>query len=946
MSTPATIEAIRKRAAKFAIDFAEAAYEMGQAQSFIRGLCEVFDLPHLRAVSFEHRVKKITGKRGRIDGFFPGLLLIEMKSAGEDLELAYDQATEYLPNLPAAELPRHILVSDFKNIHLYDRMNHSEPLCFKLADLPKHVDSLLFMAGYKTVLAEQQAAINTHAAETLANLHDVMKANGYTGKDLETYLVRLVFCLFGDDTALFGRNDLFHNYLVNYTRDDGSDLHQRLDALFEVLDIELSNRQHNVPTYLSDFPYVNGALFSGKLSTYYFDEASRKLLLDCVNLDWSDISPEIFGALFQSIMHFDDEQSVAKSKKRREFGAHYTSDTNIQKAIAPLFIDELRAEFNSLLSSAKGRGREAKLREFHVKLSSINIMDPACGCGNFLVVAYRELRMIELEVITTIYGRDTLHLDIDTIVLCNVSQCYGIEIDPAAAQIATVALWLTDHQINMKLGQRLGTHYARLPLVRKANIACANALQIDWNAVLVAQDCSVVVGNPPFVGAMLMNDSQRDDMALVFQDLPGYGVLDYVSAWYWKVAKYIKINPKVYVAFVSTNSITQGEQVGLLWAPLMTRFGIKIGFAHQTFRWSNEGRGVAAVHCIIIGFGITDRSAKMIYEYEEVNSLPEKRIAKNINAYLVDAPDVFITNRSAPISNVPAMAFGNMPRDGGQLLLTDTEKDELIAEEPDAAIFIRPFISAKEFLNNGKRWCLWLKDATPTQLRQLPKVLSRVENVRVFRSASKAVSTRKFALTPSLFCQISQPTTSYLLVPRHSSENRRYIPLGFFSPNEIVADSCLFVGDATLYHFGIMTSLMHVAWVKYTCGRIKSDYRYSKDIVYNNYPWPNSTDLQKTSITTCAQAVIDARALFSGASLADLYDPLTMPPALIAAHQKLDLAVDKAYEESGGKRAYKSDADRVAFLFLLYQRITSLLPSDSLKGGRKSKTLESLVIAD
>lgn len=921
-STPPSIEAIRKRASQFAAEFADAAYEQGQAQSFIRGLCEIFDLPHLRAVSFEHRVKKLGGKRGRIDGFFPGLLLIEMKSAGEDLEAAYVQATRYLALLPAEELPRHILVSDFKNLHLYDRENHSEPLRFGLGELPRHVDSLLFLAGYKTEIAAKQAAINSDAALKLAAVHDAMQANGYRGRDLERYLVRLVFCLFADDTGLFGRNNVFHQYIANTTQADGSDLHHRLDALFEVLDLPSHNRPQGLPAALRDFPHVNGSLFRGRLATYYFDEASRALLLGCLELDWSEISPEIFGSLFQAIMHFEDEAATARTKKRREFGAHYTSEVNIKKAIGPLLIDPLRSELQRLLALSKGRQRTDRLRAYQRRLSEIQILDPACGCGNFLVVAFREIRLLELEALASIHEGASLHLDLREVVLCGVNQCHGIEVDQGACEIATVALWLTDHQLNMLLGERLGSHYARLPLDAHANVICGNALRIDWSEVVAPEKCSVIVGNPPFVGAMLMSDSQRQDMSLVFADLQGYGVLDYVAAWYWKSAKFLQRNPGIRCALVSTNSIVQGEQAALLWEPLLTAYNVTINFAHQTFRWSNEGRGVAAVHCIVVGFALQENAKRLLYRYVDASGTPTEEEAEHINSYLVDAPDVFLRNRSRPLCSVPPIAFGNMPRDGGALLFTDSEKVAFLAQEPDAEPFVKPFNSAKEYLRSEPRWCLWLKDVAPEKYRYLPAVRERIDQVRAFRSASKAASTRKFAATPALFCQIAQPDSSYLLVPRHSSEARPYIPLGFCEADEIVADSCLFVRDASPYHFGVLSSSMHMAWVRYTCGRIKSDFRYSKDIVYNNFPWPRVDDKRQASISEAASAVLSARASFSGSSLADLYDPLSMPEPLVRAHRMLDAAVDRAYAEAGSKRSYTSDNERVAFLFSLYAELS------------------------
>jgi restriction-modification enzyme MmeI-like protein len=923
MTMTANINAIRARAARFAKDFAKATYEMGEAQKFIIGLCGIFELPHIKAVSFEHRAKKAGGKHGRIDGFFPGLLLIEMKSAGEDLEKAYQQATGYLANLPTAELPTHIMVSDFANIHVYDRVSHTPPLCFVLADLPKHIDSLLFMAGYKSVIAQQQAAINQRAAEKMAALYDVMKSEDYNNKDLETYLVRLVFCLFADDTALFGRSGQFYDYLGNHTRADGDDLHDQLVKLFEVLDMK--KRPTTMPDYLREFPHVNGALFAGALARYYFDEAARQTLLECAKEDWSEISPEIFGSLFQSIMHFDDNDTKAKSKKRREFGAHYTAEANIQKAIQPLFMETLKEEFRGIMSGgSKGKVRESKLRAFQQKLADIRLLDPACGCGNFLVVAYREIRLLELDVIEALYGREELHLDVSTIIKCNVDQCYGIEIDEAAVQIATVALWLTDHQMNMAVGNRLGTHYARLPLDKKANIVCANALRIDWNTVLPAAQCSYIVGNPPFIGSSYQSKEQKADLAVVFKGLDGAGVLDYVAAWYVKAAVYIKGNSKVPVAFVSTNSICQGEQSAILWRQLFSD-GIQIHFAHRTFRWSNEGRGIAAVHCVIIAFGLSEPKQRTLYDYgDDIAGDPVALMATNINPYLVDAPTVLIGKRRKPLcAGAPEMVKGSQPTDGGHLLLSSEEADSIRKSDPVAAKYICRFLGADEFINNVSRYCLWLKESTVHDRKASPEIQRRLVAVKKMRLASPKIPTQKLAETPYLFGEDRQTDKPYLLVPSVSSEQRQFVPIGYLQPTVIASNLVFMLPSATHYHFGMLTSTMHNAWMRITCGRMKSDYRYSNTIVYNNFPWPKDvTKARQDAIEGTAKKVLEARTneekrcaeQGQSCSLAALYAAGNMPANLLKAHAALDKAVDAAY----GYKGTNDDASRVVFLFGLY----------------------------
>ncbi|MEI6181244.1 MAG: DNA methyltransferase, partial [Chloroflexales bacterium] len=597
----------------------------------------------------------------------------------------------------------------------------------------------------------------------------------------------------------------------------------------------------------------------------------------------------------------------------RGAGAHYTSEKNILKIIKPLFLDALRREFDAI------KANKPRLRAFHDKLAKLRFLDPACGCGNFLILAYRELRLLELDVLTALNPDAQLVLDVASLSRINVDAFYGIEIGEFPARIAEVALWLVDHQMNMRLSEAFGLYYARIPLQAAAHIVHGNALRVDWNTVVDPKALSYILGNPPFVGAMVMSAEQRQDVAFVFADqLRNAGVLDYVAAWYFKTAQYMAANLALRAAFVATNSITQGEQVNILWQALLKR-GVKIHFAHRTFAWNNEARGKAAVHCVIIGFALEDCIHKVLYDYENINGDPHMVEVANINPYLVAAPNLVVVNRSDPLCNVPAMRFGSMPRDGGHLLFTNEEYATFLVAEPNAKQWLRPYTGADEFLNGWRRWCLWLVHSSPAELRQLPKVLARIEKVKQFRLASKAATTRKFAETPSLFCQIAQPGGDYLLVPRVSSERRRYIPIGFMPADVIGNDAVLTVENATYYHFGVISSAMHMAWMRVVCGRLKSDYRYSKDIVYNNFPWPTPTPAQTKAIELAASGVLDARNLYPGSTLADLYDPLTMPPALLKAHKALDKAVDAAY----GTQTFDTERQRVELLFDLYQKLTA-----------------------
>lgn len=918
---PLSLNEIRDRARAFAKEWAGETSERAEAQSFWNGFFDVFGVNRRRVAVFEQKAERFSGsKHGRIDVFWPGVMLAEHKSAGVDLDSAYRQATDYFAGIGDAELPRYVLVSDFARFRLHDLDGDAAPVEFPLAELHKQIGRFGFISGYQTRSYKEEDPVNVQAAERMGRLHDALKAAGYDGHALELLLVRLLFCLFADDTGIFPRH-AFHDLVAQRTSVDGADLGMWIARVFQLLNTPEARRQSTEDAQLAELPYVNGRLFEETLPLAAFNAQMRGLLLEASALDWSRISPAIFGSMFQSVMD---------AKARRNLGAHYTSEKNILKLIGPLFLDGLKAELD------KAGHDEKKLAQLHRKLATLRFLDPACGCGNFLVIAYRELRALELEVLKRQFAtQQSVLVRVQDHVFIDVDQFYGIEIEEFPAQIAQVAMWLMDHQMNLRVSEHFGENVVRLPLKKSATIVHGNALRMDWNDVVPAERLSFILGNPPFSGAMVMDDQARESFGEVFADLKGAGVLDFVAAWYWLAAKYIQ-GTDVEVGFVSTNSICQGEQVGLLWRPLIERYGIKINFAHRTFKWSNEARGKAAVHCIVIGFALHDAVQKIIYDYEKVDGDSHLVHAANINPYLVDAPDVLLENRHDPIGSVPAMRFGNMPRDNGGLILSTVERDLLISAHPQATPWIRRYLGADDFLNGGERWCLWLVNAGPDTLG-IPAIKERLEKVRQFRVASNAASTRKLAVLPGLFAQIAQPDSDYIVVPLHTSESRRFIPFGFYSADVIASNSCSLIPEARLDQFGILQSTMHMAWVRTTCGRLKSDFRYSKDIVYNNFPWPDiADDKHRAAIEVAAQGVLDARAHFPDSTLADLYDPLTMPPALVKAHAALDKAVDAAYiaaEKAAGRKPPKlgTDAERVAFLFERYQALTSLLPADKPK---------------
>lgn len=719
-------------------------------------------------------------------------------------------------------------------------------------------------------------------------------------KSLNMLCVRLVFCLYAEDAGIFGDHLKFHDYLQNVPV---KDMRRALIDLFKVLDTKTEDRDPYLSDELASFPYVNGGLFANEdIEIPQLTDHIKELLLRNASedFDWSGISPTIFGAVFESTLN---------PETRRSGGMHYTSIENIHKVIDPLFLDDLRDELEQIKDVKAKKLREDKIDAYRSKLAGLTFLDPACGSGNFLTETYISLRRLENEAIEVVTQGQML-MGYENLIRVSIKQFYGIEINDFAVTVAKTALWIAESQMMKETEIITHLNLDFLPLKSYANIVEGNALRVDWESVVPKNELNYIMGNPPFIGGMMATKEQKADMLSAIGDVKGLGELDYVAAWYYKAADYIQ-GTSIQVAFVSTNSICQGQQAVTLWKPLFEK-GVRIQFAHRTFIWDSEAKVKAHVHCVIVGFSLRNRTKKALYDNDLV------RYVENINSYLAEAPNIFVASRSNPICDIPKIRFGSMPRDGGGFILSDEEKDEIIKKEPLSSKWIRPYLGAYEFINNKTRWCLWMVGANPHELKQCPTVMKRVESVRDFRASSVAAGTRKFAETPTLFCQIAQPDTDYIIVPSASSEKRRYIPIGFV-PNKVIASNLVFlIPNATLYNFGVLTSNVHMAWMRTVCGRLKSDYRYAKDIVYNNFPWCNPTAEQKKKIEETAQAILDARALYPGCSLADLYDELTMPPELRKAHQANDRAVMQAY---GFDVKTMTESSCVAELMKMYQKL-------------------------
>lgn len=916
---------IRSRAHEFSREWADATSEQGEAQTFWNELFQVYGLRRRQVALFEKHVAQLGGGRGRIDLFWPGKVIAEHKSRGESLDKAQTQAFGYAAALAAKgngkEAPRYILVCDFETLVIHDLEPEGDApeIAIPIAKLHEHVEKLGFLAGYKPKRLDPEDPANERAATLLATLKDSLEDGGYPREHLEAYMVRLLFCLFAEDTELFDAESVT-DFITNATEEDGSDVGPQLARLFQVLDTPQGNRQRHLDERLATLDYVNGDLFHDQLPIADFDRPMRDALLDCCSFRWNEISPAVFGSLFQSIM---------TPVERRQIGAHYTTERDILKLVDSLFLDRLREELDKIGNDKK------KLAAFHDRLGEIEILDPACGCGNFLVIAYRELRRIEMEVLLRLFPRDAQHVQrmmfSTNDLKVHIDQVHGIEIEPWPARIAQVAMYMIDHIMNVELSATFGQNFAQLPLGRYANIHCANALRTDWAEVLPPERCAYVLGNPPFIGAKYMERRQRDDVDLVWGDTKGAGLLDYVTCWYAKALAYTR-GTTARCAFVSTNSITQGEQAGTLWNELFRR-GAEIDFGHRTFPWVSEARGKAHVHVVIVGFGHGEGpKGKRIYEYGPKGEPLGVSSPKSISPYLTEGPPKAITSRSKPLCDVPGIGIGNKPIDGGHYLFTPNEKAEFLRDEPIAAPHFRRWYGSEEFLNGIERWCLWLGELEPETLRSMPHALQRIERVRQQRLKSKSAPTRKLASTPTRFHVENIPHERFLVVPKVSSERRPYIPIGYMEPDCLASDLVFVIQDATPYHFGVLHSAMHMAWVRAVCGRLKSDYRYSAKLVYNNFPWPfadRATDARVEKVAQAAEAVLDARANHPRSTLADLYDPLTMPQDLARAHATLDRAVDLCYR----KDPFESERRRFEFLFERWEGLVAPV----VKRKRRSK---------
>ena len=922
----------RKAAKEFAAYWKDKGYEKGESQKFWMSLLsDVFGVQNVaQFIEFEDQVH--LDHTSFIDGYIPSTkVLIEQKGLGKDLNkpikqsdgsllTPFQQAKRYITELPLSRHPRWVITCNFGEFYIYDMERPGgEPEKIQLADLEKEYYRLSFLTETGSVHIQQEMEISIKAGEVVGLLYDAFLKQYKNPDDPETLkhlnklCVRLVFCLYAEDAGIFGKHLMFHDYMAQFST---RDMRKALVALFKVLDQKPEERDEFLADddpLLAAFPYVNGGLFADEdVVIPPFTDEIRNLLLTkaSADFDWSSISPTIFGAVFESTLN---------PETRRSGGMHYTSIENIHKVIDPLFLDDLKAELEEISAIPVVKTKERKLREFQAKLASLDLLDPAAGSGNFLTESYLCIRRLENDVLRLLSGGQvTLGDGLMNPIQVSISQFHGIEINDFAVTVAKTALWIAESQMMKETEDIIYTTLEFLPLKTNANIVEGNALRMDWNDVVPRERLNYIIGNPPFVGYSLQSKSQKEDILSIYLDEKGKpyktaGKIDYVAGWYWKASE-MMVGTNIRTALVSTNSITQGEQVAGVWKPLYDRFGIHIDFAHRTFIWDSEASIKAHVHCVIVGFSCASNTKpRQLFEGDR-HQRPE-----NINAYLIEAPNVFIESRKTPLSKVPEMVYGNKPTDGGFLFLSPEEKDEAISKEPEITPYIRKIYGATEYINNKDRYCLWLVGASPSVLRKSAFIADRVEKVRQFRLSSTKEATQRSAETPALFQEIRHPDEEYIIVPRHSSENRRYIPFGFVTPDIVVNDAVQIIPRADRYHFGVLESNVHMAWTRAVCGRIKSDYRYSKDIVYNNFPWPTPTDAQRLRIEQTAQAILDARAKYPDASLADLYDDTFMPSELRTAHQNNDRAVMAAY---GFPIKGFTESDCVAELMKLYQKMT------------------------
>jgi N-6 DNA Methylase len=891
---------IRNRAIKFSNEWKSETKEEAEAKSYWDDFFNVFGISRRRVATFEERVKTIDGV-GYVDLLWKGVLLIEHKSRGRDLDKAYEQAKDYFSGISEHDLPKYVLVCDFYKFALYDLDSNTKRI-FTLEQLHENIQLFGFIAGYHKHVYKEHDPVNIKAAEKMGKLHDNLKEIGYMGHELEVYLVRLLFCVFADDTGIFEKN-IFRDYIEFDTKDDGSDLGSHISEIFEVLNTPKEKRQKTIRESLNQFPYINGKLFEERLTPVSFNKALRDLFLECCTLNWGKISPAIFGSMFQSVKNVDE---------RRMFGAHYTSEQNILKVIKPLFMDDLRKEFE------EAKGNSKKLDKLHKKIAKLKFLDPACGCGNFLIIAYRELRLLEIDIIKElINGELQQEQFMDLYIQVNVDQFYGIEIDEFPAQIAQVAMWLTDHQMNLIASNEFGEYYERLPLYKRANIVCGNALQLNWESIVPKNELSYIFGNPPFSGARIMQSNQKEDIKSSCKMIPRHSQLDYVCAWFVKSANYA-LNTDIRMGLVSTNSIVQGEQAVIIWEYLFN-LGIHINFAHQTFQWRNETRS-ASVYCVIIGLSFKSNESKLLFEYPETSMEPIVKKVENINQYLLNSPSVFIKARTHPINTEHKLIYGSMALDNGLYIFTKDEMDNFVKLEPTSEPYFRPWLGANELINGNKRYCLYLANCPINQIKKMKHVKSIVNAVTEFREKCKRKATNKLAKTPTLLGEDRIVGDSpFIVIPCVSSENRKYIPIGYCTPPTIASNAVFQLPNANYYQFGLLISSMHMTWLKTVGGRLKGDLRYSSTIVYNNFVFPNPSDEQRLLIEELSLKIIKIRDSYfeKNCCLADLYDPVLMPKDLLKAHENLDRAVDDAYG-----RKFNNDEERIKFLFKKYVEMT------------------------
>lgn len=927
-------DAQQKAAAKEFADFWKGkGYEKGESQSFWTSLLHnVYGVEHPEQfITFEEQVH--LDHTSFIDAVIPSTkVMIEQKGLGKDLKkpirqsdgtllTPFQQAKRYITELPLSQHPRWVVTCNFEKFFVYDMERPSgEPEEILLENLEKEYYRLQFLVEQGNEHLKREMEVSIAAGEIVGLLYDAFHKQ-YADpesekalKSLNVLCVRLVFCLYAEDAGLFGRHGMFHDYLAEF---ETRKMRRALTDLFQILDTKPEDRdpylKEDFPE-LAAFPYVNGGLFADEeIEIPPFTDEIRDLILEKAseNFNWSEISPTIFGAVFESTLN---------PETRRSGGMHYTSIENIHKVIDPLFLDELKKELAEIREIAIDRTRMQKLRDFQKKLASLTFLDPACGSGNFLTETYLSLRRLENQVIALLAHQQLQWGQVgENPIQVSLGQFYGIEINDFAVTVAKTALWIAESQMMKETESIVLMHLDFLPLKSYTNIAEGNALRMDWEDVAPKSRLHYIMGNPPFVGYSLQSKSQKEEILSIYVDEKGKpyktaGKIDYVSGWYFKAAQLMQ-GTNIKTAFVSTNSITQGEQVAGVWKPLYDRFHIQIDFAHRTFIWDSEASLKAHVHCVIVGFSqAANDNPKKLYTSDRM------QLVDNINAYLIDAPDIFIESRNKPVCDIPIMRSGGKPVEGGYLIFNDEEYKSFIEKEPMSKKFFRQFVGSEDFINGQTRWCLWLIDASPKELRAMPYVLQRVEAVKKYRSESKKAATREYANQPTRFMEVKQPKGDYIIVPEVSSQRRRYIPIGYMDDSVICSNKVRLIPDTTLYHFGVLTSNVHMAWMRAVCGRLKSDYDYSIKIVYNNFPWPEPTEAQKQKIEETAQAILDARALYPDCSLADLYDEVTMPPELRKAHQNNDRAVMQAY---GFSVRDMTESSCVAALMKLYQKLVS-----------------------